>query len=445
MIEYDYVFERNIGEGKTQRFVPNQIPKKIDNLVLIEGKNSSGKSTLLNLIALGLYGNKNTKINPALQTKLNSLLDSNHQKIKYSFTITSEIDNTIIQSEKVDLNSNELIVKESTDGKTFKPISYENFEKKYNLIYDIPNNPTERLPELLKEFRDEQHYMGDRVNEFNHYLNDTIIKITSSRDTKRLEEIKKRLSEINILKKKLVDYIPQQELFLDSLERRAYINYLSFYEREEVKLTNIRDELAIEVTGYEIEGKKIVSRITRDKTKIVRLKSHFADEFNKLTPLIEDMLSKTDKQRFKIWKNIKSYDPEISDLVSARFEANYYVEKFSREAEMMRKDPSLQEATTWESVFKSLRQFEDSGLLIPQFKVTIGELVKLLKDESQKSSVLLQKYRVLTQLNQDLGSLSRVITEIEDAHKQSDFEPAEKLSESVSEDISGKRNQAKRI
>lgn len=63
MITYDYTLERDLGNGKKQIFVPDKIPREFPNLVSIEGPNSSGKSTLLNIIALSMYGNKSKKIN----------------------------------------------------------------------------------------------------------------------------------------------------------------------------------------------------------------------------------------------------------------------------------------------------------------------------------------------------------------------------------------------
>ncbi|MFX0198244.1 MAG: AAA family ATPase, partial [Candidatus Hodarchaeota archaeon] len=82
MITYDYFIERNLGQGKSIRFCPKLIPTKLENVVVIEGPNSSGKSTLLNIIALGLFGKKSPRINPILQSRLDSLLDQDHQKIK---------------------------------------------------------------------------------------------------------------------------------------------------------------------------------------------------------------------------------------------------------------------------------------------------------------------------------------------------------------------------
>jgi exonuclease SbcC len=89
MIEYDYLIERDEGD-ETKEFKPDKIPTKLDNLSYIEGPNSSGKSTLLNIIALGFYGLKNSRINVALQDKLKSLSNSTHQKLSFKIKISSK-------------------------------------------------------------------------------------------------------------------------------------------------------------------------------------------------------------------------------------------------------------------------------------------------------------------------------------------------------------------
>lgn len=69
MINCDYILERDIGKNEKRIFKPGNIPKELPNIVCIEGPNSSGKSTLLNILALSMYGSKSRKLNPALEKK----------------------------------------------------------------------------------------------------------------------------------------------------------------------------------------------------------------------------------------------------------------------------------------------------------------------------------------------------------------------------------------
>lgn len=443
MITYDYTIDREIGLGKSRKFVPDQIPTKLSNMVLIEGPNSSGKSTLLNIIALGLFGTKSTRINPTLQDKMNSLLDSRHQKLRFSFQITSKNESLILKSEKADLGGSEITVKESTDGKTYRPMSFENFEKKYNLIYDIPNNPTERLPELLKELKDEQLQFGNRFKEFGFFLRNTITQITNSRDPKRLEDIKKKLADARKQKKKADEELPKLQAFLELLEKSVYIKYYCHYSEQGEELTRQKEQLEKSIKHITAGGKKISSKLSKDRTKISSLQTSFTETYNKVTPLIEGALPKNERSRFKIWKSINPYTTESNELSTTKIEATHFEDIFGQEVERMRKDSSFRDASTWEEIFQALKEFEDSALMIPQLEVTIGEFVKILREERKRSFVLLQRYQTLNQIISMLEELRINTRELQTTQKELKQESTvnQQLSENAIDTFFQKKSQ----
>jgi len=447
MITYDYTIDREIGSGKSRKFVPDQIPTKLSNMVLIEGPNSSGKSTLLNIIALGLFGTKNPRINPTLQSKMHSLLDPNHQKLRFSFQIASENEKLILKSEKADLEGNEITVKESTDGKAYRPLSFESFEKKYNLIYDIPSNPTERLPELLKELKEEQFKFGNRFKDFGFFLRNMIGQITSSRDPKRLKEIKKKLAEARNQTKKANKELPELQAFLDLLEKSAYIQYYYYYSNEGERLTREKLQLDKSIKEFDTDGKKITSRLSRHKTRISYLQGNFTESYNKVTPLIEGALPKNERSRFRIWKGINPYYTESNELDTAKIEATHFADIFGQEIETMQKDSSFKDASIWEKIFQALKEFEDSALMIPQLEVTIGEFVRILKDESKKSFVLIQRYQTLNQIIDLLKELRTNINELQATQKELNQESAasKQLSEGPIDVFYEKKRQLKKM
>ena len=87
MIEFDYKIERDEGD-KTEVYLPKGIPKKLQNVVYIEGPNSLGKSTLLNILAIAFHGLKNDSIHPSLKRKMKNLIESNYQTLTFSIRIT---------------------------------------------------------------------------------------------------------------------------------------------------------------------------------------------------------------------------------------------------------------------------------------------------------------------------------------------------------------------
>ncbi|MEM2145633.1 MAG: AAA family ATPase [Candidatus Jordarchaeaceae archaeon] len=416
MLTYDYVIERTMGEGKVRKFVPEKIPKQLGNIVIIEGPNSSGKSTLLNIIALGLYGTRNSRLNQKLQSKMNALINSSHQKVKFSFQITSETDNIVLSSEKPDPERDEIIVREGTDKKSLKVISSENFEKKYNLIYDIPDNPTERLNELLKELKEEQQQVGNKIKDFYFYLDKTIGQISSNRDPRYLVDIKRRLEEAQKHQRKLEEDIPKLQTFLDLLEKRAYIQYYCYYTNEGEKLERERQILEKTIKRYNAYGKKVI-KVSKDKNRAATLQNDFKRIYDKLTPLIENNLPRNEKARFTIWKEINPFQTENEDLNKLRFEITHYLDLFGNEMVKMRKDPSFKEATVWDTVFQALKEFENSGLVIPELEVPLGKFVKILKEQYQKSRILVLKAQTINEIIELLQELKNNVKELHDAKK----------------------------
>lgn len=401
-------------------------------MVCIEGPNSSGKSTLLNIIALGLFGTKSSRINPILQSKMHSLLDSSHQKLKFSFEIISGDKKLSLKSEKADLDGTEIVVKESTGGKPYKPLSFENFEKGYNLVYDIPNNPTERLSELLKELKEEQLQYGNRFKDFGFFLRTTITQISNSRDPKRLKDVKSKLADARSKKKKIDEELPRLQTFLDSLEKSAYIRYYCYYTSECERLRAEHDKAEKKIKQFDKNGKKITTKLKEDKTRVGTLQTSFTEKYNIVTPLIEAALPRKERSRFKIWKDINPYCTESDDLSTAKIEVIHFADLFSCEIEEMEKESSFKDANMLGRILQSLKEFEDSALMIPKFEVTFGEFVRMLKDQSKESSYVVQRHETLSEIAEILDELTTIIEGLQKTLKELKKESVE------TEELSGK-------
>lgn len=108
MITYDYLLERDYGD-EVKTFVPDKIPTALPNLVYIEGPNSSGKSTLLNIMALGFHGLKKDRLNIALKNKLSDLVNSDYQKLKFEVEITNSDGSIKLVSKKEAFDSDIIV------------------------------------------------------------------------------------------------------------------------------------------------------------------------------------------------------------------------------------------------------------------------------------------------------------------------------------------------
>jgi exonuclease SbcC len=444
MITYSYVLQRKISDKKIQEFAPDRIPTQLPNVVYIEGPNSSGKSTLLNIIALGLYGVKSTKIHPALLDKMNLLLDTSYQKLKFSVDIVSENEHLLLTSKKADFNKTEIVIEESTNGKPAKPLSFESFENKYNLIYDIPSNPAERLYDLLKELREEQLNYGNRFKEFGWYLRKTIKEVSDCRDPKRLEEISQNLKQVTEEKATINGKLPQLEEFLDCLEKNAYVKLYYYHLNEYGTLQERKNELEAKSEQLNKDEKKSNAKVLRFRSDISNLQNSFSAKYNEVTPLIENELPKKDRPRIKNWKKINPYSTDTGDLNTIRTQTAYFMILFERELDKVRSEGSYKNAEMLGKIIESLKEFEDSSLEIPQIKVTVGDLIRILKEESKKNFVLMSRFDNLTaivnlletlkndtesslQKLKELGEASAQSVQVTDEYGKSYYEQKEQL------------------
>lgn len=186
-IEFDYKLERDEG-NEVVIFHPDGMKSPLPDLARIIGPNSSGKSTVLNILALGLYGERQVT-NEKLREQIAYLRDSKHQKLSFSFTLNCEGIEISASKEKGD--KKDIVVSEKVNGKT-RLLDDESFLEKYELIYDIPDNPIRRLSELGNGVKRIQQQCMDRISDMALYVGTLLQGITNAEhvrmDKERLEK-----------------------------------------------------------------------------------------------------------------------------------------------------------------------------------------------------------------------------------------------------------------
>lgn len=414
MLKYDYLIERDIGEVQLQKFVPsNKIGKELPNLVYIEGPNSSGKSTLLNIIALGLLGNKSKKIDQTLINKINSLINSNYQKIKFNFEISTPDESLLLRSVKNDLNLNEIRLEENIEGKGFKPMSFERFESKYNLIYDIPNNPTERLRDLLDEIREEQIRYGNKMSSFHIYLRGMLSEITQYRDPERLKKLKDTIKDLGNRKRKLEIEIPELVNLLDSLEKYACVKFYAYYLSETERIRSGIVQIEEEGQDLKVSKRKTSTKHNRLRRIISNLQDEVRALINNLTPLIEIYIPNIEKGHSEIWKELNIYGTinyEIDNTIET--ETIHFLTIFNSMKLEIESNDSYENAYAIDSIIQFLEEYKNTSILIPKLKINIKEFIVLLEEENKENRKLIDKYSNIELITQDLERLKIKIRDI---------------------------------
>jgi len=385
MIEFDYHIQRDEGD-EVKNYYPDKIPKELPNLVYIEGPNSSGKSTLLHLIGLSFFGveKTNKSINPALRRKMLDLIDSKHQKVKFNIKITSRNGNVILFSNKPDFNSD--IERIEILGNEKYPLLWESFKEKYNLIYDIPDNPTERLIQLINTINTNQNNIGHRVEVFETYLKNIINNIQDSYNPDAIDQLKKNLtlSKNDLIQIEKELNLSEKEYVL--LKKYTYCNNYNHYLLELEKNENILRGLKVK-QGKNVSKKKKVNKkweslrndLTESLIELQKLKYE-------LTNILEKIIPNDNKHILEMWSKLNLSDAkdnlEFSNLFTkgiTTFKLILYdIEKEKDNNENLLKAKLIQD------LIQFLKQYESIDVTIPGIDSSIKNFILKLESERSK-------------------------------------------------------------
>ncbi len=406
MIEYDYLIERDEG-NEVKEFRPDKIPKKMENICYIEGPNSTGKSTLLNIIALGLYGLKNNRLHPALQDKLKSLVGSNHQKLKFTIKIKNKNGSLEIVSEKLDLNKPEIVVKEIS-SKGERKLSKEMFERDYNLIYDIPHDPTQRLNHLIDDIKDAQIRYGNSIGRLKETVRRILAEIDSSRNPKRISQLEteynNKENELSICNKT----VEKQEQQINIIEDYTYFR---FYNEYKLKLSQIQGKIE-NLRKNAIKTEKKTHHQNSEYYTNLEIARRTIEEmqsiYNKVSDLLNISLTK-DKHYLNIWQKINlkkaleelQFDENLEECI-------LHFKRVLREQEdELKEDESSKEADFFNALIEVLENYKRFNLTIPGMEKSISEFIHDLKVAAEKHETIIKKIKNIEETDAELAKLKR--------------------------------------
>lgn len=389
MIEYDYTIKRN-EEDEVVVYSPDKIPKQLPNLIYLEGPNSSGKSTLLNMIALGLHGLKKENLNPALKHKMESILDTSYQEVKFEFKIQNKDATLEIISLKEDSTESLIKVYEVNNGQKIS-ISPERFERDYNLIYDIPDNPTQRLNQLTESIKWLQQSRGNRTSSLTSHIQGVINDVKNSKDPERIKTLQEELKKAKKYYEDLFEENNENEIFFDILEKYTYCrSFLDYY--------NLFEQLEKIVKELEKNNKK-VKRVKKKKNHKYEALISEANEileilqarYDQATPTLKRLISKENDHLIRFWEkvNFKDYlrNLEFSETfkkVLLTFKTILFSLVHDEKHEKI-----LEEAKIWGEIIDILEECETKDIVVPGIGKKISEFIDSLKEANSDNENLL--------------------------------------------------------
>lgn len=383
MIKYDYDLRRD-EKDEIITYKPDLISKELPNLVYIEGPNSSGKSTLLHILALSFYGTKNLKIKQALQEKMDNLVNSEHQHISFKIAITNKNNKVELTAEKRDFKTKDIIIKDEHDER----MSAETFAKKYNLIYDIPEDPTKRLSELTHEIKDIQYWFEKKIGFLRTRFVEVIHAVKSAKDPKRIIEVKrdKDAAEHDIIK---INAAINE--YNEMLKSTQFYKALKFY----MKYKEDRDKIKDTVKGIEKglkENKKIKIQVDKEyleiKNKLTDAKEEIKTLYYKVTPTLQHYFGKDkkEKDRFLLWKDLnieeEFLNPDTKQVL--KMEGSHFRRLLDDILEEESKKGDASKAQVLKELIIVLENYVKLNIVIPGTELSISKFTEILKEEAKQ-------------------------------------------------------------
>lgn len=205
MLNIDYVVKTDEAVEVVSLHQPDNLSKIDRNIILIEGPESSGKSTLLNMIAVGCFGEDDDSLSESTRNNLKELSED-YRDVKFDFQISDPVSGAFLRLQKEKGKAPK--VTETMDGRA---ISCREFRSKYRLVYDIPEDPTKRLSAMTqiikndnREIRDKIRNLQEIIVNYNEKLSDvpteeeiTKIKDELARAQQSLKNTQREYDELN--------------------------------------------------------------------------------------------------------------------------------------------------------------------------------------------------------------------------------------------------------
>lgn len=193
MITIDYSLKRDETD-QVVTFTPTDSLKRIPNLALIEGPNSSGKSTLLHLMALAFGGKNNPGISESLKGKLNALSNNEYQELSFEIVIEDGRDRLqFLRNETTDYKCQAYWIENGAEKGI--PLSEEALNRRYYLLYDIPEDPIGRLKMLTNTIKHSQSDLKNKMQILIGNINRTLSDIENSKNPEKIKELDKDIEQ----------------------------------------------------------------------------------------------------------------------------------------------------------------------------------------------------------------------------------------------------------
>ena len=422
MIKYDYTLKRD-EEDEKNTYTP-QFSKELGNLVEIQAPNSSGKSTILNAIALAFYGYDNENIDQELRSEIRNLVEMPHQNIEFEIELEDE-DCKIVS--KKDLDSKRPEVRDLS-GEHDRPLTKDEFRDRFSLIYDIPNNPLNRIKELSDKAEEELFAIETRLQEFRTHVNNVVEEIDEQLDPEELENCKEEREQ---LKEKHKEIRSEANELKEKVRLKKKFTYTRFVDEYRKDLEEVKKE----IDKLEDQG--------ADKEDLSTLMENFNKELEELRELHDEasslVLEIFEDNAISGFTSLSldpgkesdyKFDPDTDETLSS------LKEKVKKEINEIEQSEEYIEYEFYNELVSTLRKYKDKDIDLP-ISESLQDFAQGILDEMKEKEEVYNRKSELNSLETNLESIEDEIQEIREKY-------AEKLRRrNNDQDVAGEESRRK--
>lgn len=266
-------------------------------------------------------------------------------------------------------------------------MSSDRLDREYNLIYDIPYNPTERLNQLANTIKDMQIVYGNRIAQLKEHIYRVINEIRDSKDPQRLSTLRNQLTKLQEDNSKLEVENESSRKNLEILEKYAYCRFFAEYH------SKCRD-LYSRITTLENERKTHGKRVKTRENRLVDLRKEIGEYSEKMqilhshiTSFLRILLPKKDSHYLELWERI-SFSDAVRDMeFNEHFssEISFFNTVLSNLKDEKENDTSAIEARVCQELIKFLQSYKASRIVIPGVGKSIPEFIEVLEKANEKT------------------------------------------------------------
>ncbi|MEM3572851.1 MAG: AAA family ATPase [Nitrososphaeria archaeon] len=356
----------------------------------IEGRNGTGKTTLLNCLALALgylHQEKELERKPALKRKLQDLEDN--PTLEYRFRICCNIDEPIDlliertkgQKQKCWLNS--------------KPVSVEVIDRKFEIVFLTEDDPKKVVNaivgKLSKYFNDLEKGLISLQSAINKHLMD----IREFREFQKKEQ--NTLREIESLKQSIANKTAQLDTLNDKIQKVELREQI----KSKLELLNNKDKI---ISRYNALKKKHEQLINKTSDDIVRKLSKERQNLRRASYELKDI----DERIIQICGSLKIYGVQIQ---SEKLLQGDYSElnELNRKIQPQRQKISISIRMV-EDMIELFQRYSENEI-VPLLEKTVREVLQeLIKIKARLASD--RVFGLLTALNNAMDERKAKMMEI---------------------------------